>query len=138
MAFFSKFFAQPEPRALGIDIGSSAIKIVQLKKKNGQAILETYGELALGPYAGLSVGQAVALSPDKLASALSDLMREKEVNVTTKACGLSIPFSSSLMAVIDMAAATAKVTAPSSETSPFKKSLHVPHGSLLSLGGSAP
>src|SRR3989338_977779 len=108
MAFFSKFFAQPEPRALGIDIGSSAIKIVQLKKKNGQAILETYGELALGPYAGLSVGQAVALSPDKLASALSDLMREKEVNVTTKACGLSIPFSSSLMAVIDMPEVSAK------------------------------
>ncbi len=102
MAFFSKFFTKPEPRALGIDIGSSAIKIVQLKKKNGQAILETYGELALGPYAGLSVGQAVQLPTDKLAAALSDLMKEKEVNVTTKSCGLSIPFSSSLMAVIEM------------------------------------
>ena len=29
MAFFSKFFNQDEVSALGIDIGSSAIKIVQ-------------------------------------------------------------------------------------------------------------
>ena len=102
MAFFSKFFNQDEVSALGIDIGSSAIKIVQLKKKNGQAILETYGELALGPYTGLSVGQAVVLAPDKLAQALIDLMKEKEVNITTKKCGISIPFTSSLMSVIEM------------------------------------
>ncbi|OHB05331.1 MAG: hypothetical protein A3A26_01960 [Candidatus Zambryskibacteria bacterium RIFCSPLOWO2_01_FULL_47_14] len=102
MSIFGKFFSKSEPRALGIDIGSSAIKVVQLKKKNGQAILETYGELSLGPYAGLSVGQAVQLPPEKIAAALVDLMREKEVNITTKKCGLSIPFSSSLMAVIEM------------------------------------
>jgi type IV pilus assembly protein PilM len=85
-----------------VDIGSSAIKIVQIKRKNGQAVLETYGELALGPYANLSVGQAVQLGPDKLAAALLDLMREKEVNITTKLAGLSIPFASSLMSVIEM------------------------------------
>lgn len=102
MAFFSKLFNQDEISALGIDIGSSAIKIVQVKKKNGQAVLETYGELALGPYAGLGVGQAVNLSPDKIAQALTDLMKEREVNVTTKKCGISIPFASSLMSVIEM------------------------------------
>ncbi|PIP56013.1 MAG: hypothetical protein CO183_01545 [Candidatus Zambryskibacteria bacterium CG_4_9_14_3_um_filter_42_9] len=102
MAFFSKFFNQSEPTALGIDIGSSAIKIVQLKKKNSQAILETYGELALGPYAGAGVGQAVVLPPEKIAQAISDLMREKEVNVTTRKCGVSIAFASSFMTVIEM------------------------------------
>ncbi|MDO8569647.1 MAG: pilus assembly protein PilM [bacterium] len=105
MTFFSnifKFFHKDEPTVLGIDIGSSAIKIVQLKKKNGQAVLETYGELALGPYAGLGIGQAVALAPDKIAQALIDLMKEKEVNITTKKCGISIPFASSLMSVIEM------------------------------------
>ncbi|KKT86582.1 MAG: Type IV pilus assembly protein PilM [Microgenomates group bacterium GW2011_GWA1_Microgenomates_45_10] len=99
---FSKFFNKGTPTALGVDIGSSAIKIVQIKKKNGQAVLETYGELALGPYSGLGVGQAVALAPDKIAQALTDLMKEKEVNVTTKKCGISIPFASSLMSVIEM------------------------------------
>ncbi len=102
MAFFSNLFHTEEPRALGIDIGSSAIKIVQLKKKNGQAVLETYGELALGPYANLAIGQAAQLPVDKISAALSDLMKEKEVAVTTKKCGLSIPFASSLMSVIEM------------------------------------
>src|SRR3989344_8949191 len=102
MPFFSKFLNQDNHIALGVDIGSSAIKIVQIRKKNGQAVLETYGELALGPYTGLSVGQAVVLAPDKLAQALNDLMREKEVNITTKKCGVSIPFTSSLMSLVEM------------------------------------
>lgn len=108
MGFFSKFFNQATPSALGIDIGSSAIKIVQIKKKNGQAVLETYGELALGPYASLGIGQAVALSPDKIAQALTDLMKEKEVNITTRKCGISIPFASSLMSVIEMPEVSSK------------------------------
>ena len=58
MSFFSNIFSKPESSIMGIDIGSSAIKIVQIKKQNGQAVLETYGELALGPYAGGTVGQA--------------------------------------------------------------------------------
>ncbi|NCN08022.1 type IV pilus assembly protein PilM [Candidatus Parcubacteria bacterium] len=102
MSLFSNLFSKPESSALGIDIGSSAIKIVQVKRKNGQAVLETYGELALGPYASLSVGQSAALPPDKIAKALTDLMNEKEVNITTKNCGISIPFASSLMTVMEM------------------------------------
>ncbi|MBX4195669.1 type IV pilus assembly protein PilM [Candidatus Parcubacteria bacterium] len=90
------------PSVIGIDIGSSAIKVVQIRKKNGQAVLETYGELALGPYGGASIGQAVQLPTDKIASALADLMKEKEVNVTTKLAGIAIPFASSLMSVIEM------------------------------------
>lgn len=108
MAFFSKFFNKKEPMALGIDIGSSAIKIVEVRKKNGQAVLETYGELALGPYAGLTVGQATRLAPERVAQALTDLMKEKEVNITTKKCGLSIPFASSLMSVIEMPEVSSK------------------------------
>ncbi len=102
MGFFTKFLKTDTSSALGVDIGSSAIKIVQIKKKNGQAVLETYGELALGPYAGLGVGQAAILPPDKIAQALTALMKEKEVNITTNKCGISIPFASSLMAVIEM------------------------------------
>ena len=107
MALFS-LFKKDEPHALGIDIGSSAIKIVQLKKKNGQAQLETYGELALGPYGGRGIGQAVVLPAEKIASALTDLMNEKEVHITTKKSGLSIPFASSLMSEIEMPAVDPK------------------------------
>src|ERR1035437_1360598 len=103
MSIFSNIFsAKTEQSVLGIDIGSSAIKIVQIKRQNGQAVLETYGELALGPYAGGTVGQSVVMAPDKIAQALADLIKEKEVNITTKKCGVSIPFASSLMSVIEM------------------------------------
>ncbi len=100
--FLSNLFGKQSPSVLGIDIGSSAIKIVQLKRKNGRAILETYGELALGPYAGGTVGQATNLPTEKIVEALNDLLSEKEVNVTTRTCGIAIPFSASLMSVIEL------------------------------------
>lgn len=85
---------------LGIDIGSSTAKLVQLRSSRGVAILETYGEIALGPYADQPIGKVVKLSPEKAAQALVDLM--KEANVTAKVAGISIPFSSSLVSVLDL------------------------------------
>jgi len=73
---------------LGIDIGSSAIKVVQLRKEKGAAVLETYGELSLGPYADIEIGRATNLDADKLAEALKDIL--KEANVTTANCGVPI------------------------------------------------
>ncbi len=72
---------------------------MQLRASRGAAILETYGEIALGPYAGQPVGKAVKLAPEKTAEALKDLM--KEANVTGRTGGISIPFSSSLVSVLD-------------------------------------
>lgn len=95
-------FGKKPTSVLGIDLGSSAIKVVQLKKKGEKAVLETYGELALGPYAGVEVGQATSLSNGKLIEAMTDLMSEKEVNLTTTSCGVAIPFASSLMSLIEM------------------------------------
>lgn len=85
---------------LGVDISSSSIKVVQIRKEKGRAILETYGELALGPYTGLDRGQATNLPTEKMTGALVDLL--KEANVTTKNCGVAIPMSSSLINVINM------------------------------------
>jgi type IV pilus assembly protein PilM len=83
---------------LGIDIGASAIKVVEIKKKHGRAILKTYGELALGPYAGTEVGRATNLSPEKLAEALKDILREAKTSSTL--CGSALPLSSSLISFI--------------------------------------
>ena len=85
---------------LGVDIGSSSIKVVQLRKERGRAVLETYGEIALGPYSGTEVGRATHLQPQDLARALSDLMSES--NVTATNSGVSVPFSASLTSVIEM------------------------------------
>jgi type IV pilus assembly protein PilM len=86
--------------ALGIDIGSSAIKIVQLKKKNGKAVLETYGVLSLGPYGNTEIGTVTNLKTEDIARALIDVMRES--NVTTKTAVIAIPSLSSLIFTISL------------------------------------
>lgn len=96
-------FNKSSESVVGIDIGASAIKIVQLRKKAGQAILETYGELSLGPYAQIDIGRATHLSSDKLAEALNDVLRES--NTTTKKCGLAIPLVASLVSLIELPSA---------------------------------
>lgn len=106
--FLDNFLNKKSESVLGVDIGSSSIKVVQLKRKGSRAILETYGELSLGPYAGVSVGQATNLPQEKVIEALKDLLKEKEVSVTTNICGVSIPFSSSLMSIIEMPSVTQK------------------------------
>lgn len=89
-----------EGSILGVDIGTSSAKIVQMRASRGTAILETYGEIALGPYGDQPIGKAVKLSPEKTAQALTDLM--KEANVTARAGGISVPFSSSLISVLEL------------------------------------
>ncbi|MBC8464830.1 MAG: type IV pilus assembly protein PilM [Parcubacteria group bacterium] len=96
----SSFMSAKNNSVIGIDIGSSFMKVVQLKRKNGKAILETYGELALGPYADAAIGQATQLSPDKITPILLDLL--KEANVTTKNAGVSLPLQSSLLSLMKM------------------------------------
>lgn len=85
---------------VGIDIGASSVKIVQLRLARGAAVLETYGEIALGPYAKIPIGKAVKLEPDTLTGAVADLMHE--ANATAKVGGISIPFSASLITVLDL------------------------------------
>ncbi len=100
MAFFSKLFKKEDKSVLGLDIGSSSLKVVQLRKDHGQAVLETYGELALAPYSGGEVGQATSLSAEQITESLKDLLREAKV--TTKNCGVSIPFSRSLLTLVEL------------------------------------
>jgi len=98
--FSSAFGVKSEGSILGIDIGASSAKIVQLRASRGTAILETYGEIAFGPYGNVAIGKAVKLTPEKIAEALTDLMRE--ANVTARTGGISIPFSASLVSVLEM------------------------------------
>ncbi|HCM43794.1 MAG: Tfp pilus assembly protein, ATPase PilM [Candidatus Kaiserbacteria bacterium GW2011_GWC2_49_12] len=96
----SAFGGSSEESVLGIDIGASSAKIVQLRASRGAAILETYGEISLGPYGKQPIGKVVKLSPEKTAEALTDLM--KEANVTARSGGVAIPFSSSLVSILDL------------------------------------
>jgi len=102
MSIFSSLFGsifKKDESVLGIDIGSSAIKVVQIRKKRGKAVLETYGELSLGPYAGTDIGRSTNLPPDKIAQALKDLFTESKKFTATNS-GLALPLSSSLISFI--------------------------------------
>jgi len=83
---------------IGIDIGSSSVKVVQLKKKSGRAVLETYGEIALGPYANSDIGKSTVLPADKLSEVIKDLL--KESNVTTMSAGMSLSIGTSFLVFI--------------------------------------
>ena len=102
---FEKILAKLHPAkgsdsVVGVDIGSAFIKTVQLHKKNGKAVLDTYGEIALGPLANLEVGQATNLPVDKIVAAINDLFTE--AHVTSRNIIFSLPLISTLVTVIEM------------------------------------
>lgn len=85
---------------LGIDLGSSSIKIAQLRRLKEKAILETYGELSTGPYGDGTVGRASRMSEAKAREAIQDLI--KESGAKAKEAVVSIPMRASFVTVIDM------------------------------------
>ena len=103
---FSNLFSKEAKSVLGVDIGTSAVKVVQLRRDRGKVILETYGAISLGPYAGVEIGRATALPAEKIAEALKDVIRE--ANVTTTDAAVSIPYSSSLISIIKLPASVEK------------------------------
>ncbi len=118
---FKKLFGVHGNTAIGIDIGSSALKVVELKREGGKAILKAYGEIALGPYAGQSIGSIAMLSNTKIAEALKDVL--KEASILTKESGVAIPFKSSLVTLIEMPALPEKKLA---EIIPIEARKYIP------------
>lgn len=86
--------------ALGIDIGTSSIKVVEIKKKAGRAMLETYGAISLGPYAKTDIGRVTNLSTDVISEALKEVL--KQSSVASKNAGLSISVQSSLIFTLEL------------------------------------
>lgn len=85
---------------IGVDIGFSSVKVVQIKAEQGRLILETYGEIATGPYGDLAVGQAINLNNEQAVTLLNDLFRE--ANVTTRVGAVAIPMRSSLLVTMEV------------------------------------
>jgi len=101
--FFSSFSflkGGDDDNAVGIDIGSSAIKVVEIKKRKGKAVLETYGAIALGSYADTDIGRTTNLPLEKVVEALKEVL--KQSGVTTTSSAFSIPVQSSLVFTISL------------------------------------
>jgi type IV pilus assembly protein PilM len=88
---------------LGIDIGSSSIKVVELEEKNSVLTLVTYGEIQLGPYDEKALGAAVQLGPKQEQEALVDVIRESAVKASQAvfAMPLSASFISTTILTVD-------------------------------------
>lgn len=100
MRIFGNLFSKIGNNAInssvvGVDIGSSSIKVVELQDKGGVVTLSTYGELQLGPYVEKSVGESAVLSPKQEQEALVDVLRESAV--TAKDAVFAMPLSSSFV-----------------------------------------
>lgn len=106
MAFnFKKVFgdlvksAAPAPtQVMGIDIGSSSIKVVEVEQTEKAIQLKTYGELQLGPYADKELGEEVTLEPKKLTEAVVDVIRESGVQANSGV--LAMPLDDSFVTVV--------------------------------------
>lgn len=93
---------QKSDRVVGIDIGSSSIKVVELQDRKGVITLTTYGEVQLGPYAAREIGEVFSVSPDIERQAVVDVLRESAVKATQGV--FAIPLSVSFATVISLLA----------------------------------
>ena len=87
-------------KSVGIDIGTSSIKIIEIEKIDEVATLKNYGELALGIRAGVANGQGTNLSPEALGAAVRDLLRE--TGITPRHALVTIPASASLLSIVEL------------------------------------
>lgn len=94
------FLGKHRGNAVGIDIGESSIKVVELGKEGERVLLRNYGEISLGSRAGVSAGQATNLPPEKIAEALRELLHE--MGLSPRFIEFAIPFKASLLSVVEL------------------------------------
>ena len=100
---FNLFRGKPKT-CLGIDIGTSSIKVVQLKRSEGRYKLETYGELQTYGYLERLNDPFQTKNLQLLESQVAEMLGKiiKEASITTKKVALSIPIFSSFISVVDL------------------------------------
>lgn len=95
---FNLFKKEEFGQAIGVDIGMSSIKMVQLRREKEKIILDTYGEIELGPYAGKDAGIASRLGEEKTIEAINDLI--KEAKITAREAVVAIDSASAYVSLV--------------------------------------
>jgi len=75
---------------VGIDIGTYAIKVLQIRKTADQIHLETYGELEMAAYDSLPLGSVSNLGEQKVIQALRDLFTAAKITARNVIFGISM------------------------------------------------
>src|SRR5436189_6146232 len=81
---FSMF--TPKRQLVGLDIGSSGIKLVQLKESRGRYILQKFGFKPLEPEV---IGDGTVMDEGRVVSAIKESFEETNIKVTQVAVSLS-------------------------------------------------
>ncbi|KKU52186.1 MAG: hypothetical protein A3A28_00910 [Candidatus Sungbacteria bacterium RIFCSPLOWO2_01_FULL_47_32] len=98
-------FGKKQASYIGIDIGASSAKVVQLRKEKERAVLESYGELKSAVYLKKADntsrigGGFLRYLESEIGEMLTDLIRES--NITTNQAILSIPTVSAFIMLVD-------------------------------------
>ena len=87
---------------VGIDIGTSSVKVVEIEQFETTIRLKTYGELQLGPYVSAPLGSAVRLPVEARTKAIVDILRES--NVESKQGVMTLPLADSFVTTISLVA----------------------------------
>jgi type IV pilus assembly protein PilM len=87
---------------VGIDIGSSSMKVVELQERKGVITLSTYGEVQLGPYAARPIGESVSLGQKPEQEALVDVIRESAIQA--RSAVFAMPLASSFVTNVSIEA----------------------------------
>jgi len=125
-SFFNIVLAGNSPKGsvIGVDIGTSGIKVVQLRRDGSRAALETYGTIALGPYAQGDVGKVTNLVPETLSIALNDVLRES--GIVGGELTATIPAQSSLVFILTLPSTIDEKTLSEVVPNEAKKYIPVP------------
>lgn len=108
-------------RVIGLDIGSASVKLVQLRFEKERALLETYGEVAAGPYQDSSAGKAVSLGEDRLGEMIRDVWRES--GARSRRVIVGVPLRNSFVTFIDLPQMSEKELA---RAIPFEARKYIP------------
>ncbi len=95
---------------VGVDLGSSSIKVVAVKKTEDVLTLDTYGELQLGPYVDQELGKSVVLPIEKKIEAVVDVLRESKVSASHGI--FTLPLTNSFITVFSITAKDGESLAP--------------------------
>ncbi len=120
LSFFTK---NDTGHVVGVDIGKSSIKAVQLKKENEKIKLVTYGEIFLGSLNGQTDGRAINAGEDLIVSAVVELF--KEAKITAKRAIYSVDPASTFVTTIPLPKSAAQ-DVPTALSFEARKFLPVP------------
>jgi len=127
-----KFFGLLPQKSLGIDIGTSSVKVVELSGWAGKKTLESYGEISAEalykkPFRTFDKS-TLLLSTDEIVKAVKAII--KEANIKTKEVSFSIPDYSTFFTSFDLPPMT-KEEIPQAVKAEAKRHVPIPLGEVI-------